>query len=99
VCVHVGGEKVVDIWGFAAAGKSGITVAQLMSHQAGLPTVDDKLPLEQILEWDPIVEALAAHAPMWEPGTAFGYVMNKMDSNIAGDLRVEALTAAVRSCR
>jgi CubicO group peptidase (beta-lactamase class C family) len=26
-----------------------------------------------VLAWDPIVEALAAQAPMWEPGTAHGY--------------------------
>jgi len=31
-------------------------------------------------------------------GVAFGYVMNKMNANLEGDPRVEALTAAVRSC-
>ena len=58
---------------FAAAGKGAITVEQLLSHQAGLPTVDAKLTLAEVLAWDPIVEALAAQAPYWEPGTAFGY--------------------------
>ena len=27
----------------------------------------------QVLAWDPIVDALAAQAPVWEPGTAHGY--------------------------
>jgi hypothetical protein len=29
---------------------------------------------------------------------AFGYVMNKMNANMDGDPRLEALTAAVQSC-
>ena len=66
--------KVAEYWPeFAAAGKADVTVAQLLSHRAGLPTVDAKLDLAQCLAWDPIVEALAAQAPLWEPGTAFGY--------------------------
>jgi CubicO group peptidase (beta-lactamase class C family) len=65
---------VAEYWPeFAAAGKAGITVAQVMSHQAGLPTTEKVLPLEQVLQWEPVVEALAAQAPMWEPGTAYGY--------------------------
>ena len=31
-------------------------------------------------------------------GVAFGYVMNKMNANIDGDPRVQALTSAVQSC-
>lgn len=58
---------------FAAAGKESITVATMMAHQAGLPTVDERLSLEQVLAWDPIVEALAAQAPYWTPGTQHGY--------------------------
>jgi CubicO group peptidase (beta-lactamase class C family) len=33
-----------------------------------------------------------------ESGVAFGYVMNKMEMNLAGDPRVEALLDALRSC-
>ncbi len=58
---------------FAQAGKEAITVRQLMSHQAGLPYVDVQVPLEDILAVDPVVEALAAQAPVWEPGTRHGY--------------------------
>jgi CubicO group peptidase (beta-lactamase class C family) len=58
---------------FAAAGKSAITVRQLLSHQAGLPTLRRALPPGGIYDWDLVVRALAEEAPHWEPGTAHGY--------------------------
>jgi len=58
---------------FSAAGKGEITVAQLMSHQAGLPYVDAVLSVDELLAVDPVVAALAAQRPIWEPGTAHGY--------------------------
>jgi CubicO group peptidase (beta-lactamase class C family) len=60
---------------FAAAGKEQITVRQVLSHQAGLPLVEADLTLEEALAWDPVVEALAGQAPLWEPGTKHGYHM------------------------
>jgi CubicO group peptidase (beta-lactamase class C family) len=33
-----------------------------------------------------------------ESGVGFGYVMNKMEMNLAGDPRLDPLLAAVRSC-
>lgn len=58
---------------FAAAGKERITVAQLMSHSAGLcgwhpPTGDG-----DFYDWEKVTSMLAAQAPLWEPGTASGY--------------------------
>lgn len=125
VCVYVGGERVVNLWGgaashrtnapwtdesatvvfsttkgataicvamlveagklsydepvatywpeFAANGKGAITVGQMMSHQAGLIFADPPLSLEEILAVGPVVEALGAQAPLWEPGTKHGY--------------------------
>ena len=67
-------EAVSAYWPeFGAAGKQDITVAQLMSHQAGLIYAEPPLSLEKILEVSPIVETLANQAPLWEPGTAHGY--------------------------
>lgn len=60
---------------FAANGKGAITVRQVLSHQAGLPLVEGEFTLEEALGWTPIVEALAAMAPIWEPGTQHGYHM------------------------
>lgn len=60
---------------FAAAGKENITVRQVLSHQAGLPLVDGDLTLDEALSWEPVVDALAAQAPLWEPGSQHGYHM------------------------
>ena len=58
---------------FKAEGKENIPVRQLMSHRSGLPVVDVDLTPEQVLAWDPIVDALAAQKPIWEPNTKHGY--------------------------
>ncbi|SHF63047.1 serine hydrolase domain-containing protein [Streptoalloteichus hindustanus] len=65
---------VADYWPeFAAEGKGRIPVRWLLTHQAGLPVLDERVPLAEALRWDPVVEALAAQRPVWEPGTAHGY--------------------------
>lgn len=65
---------VVECWPeFGQAGKSAITVEQLLSHQAGLAWVDEPLTLEQALAWEPMIHALEHQAPVWEPGSAHGY--------------------------
>lgn len=67
---------VAAIWPeFAANGKGAITVGQVMSHQAGLPFVEGEFTLEESLAWQPMVDALAAQKPIWEPGTKHGYHM------------------------
>jgi CubicO group peptidase (beta-lactamase class C family) len=58
---------------FAQNGKQDITVRTVLSHRAGLPTVDTELSFEQMLAWTPVIDALAAQAPRWEPGTGFFY--------------------------
>ena len=68
--------EVATLWPeFAANGKAAITVGQVMSHQAGLPYVEGDYALDEVLLWTPMVEALAAQAPIWEPGTKHGYHM------------------------
>jgi len=65
---------VADCWPeFAQNGKEAITTADLLSHQAGLAWVDDELTLEQVLAVDPLLDALARQAPLWEPRSAHGY--------------------------
>lgn len=58
---------------FACNGKEQITTRQVLSHRAGLAAVEGDLTLQQVLAWDPVVAAIAAQAPNWEPGTAHGY--------------------------
>ncbi|MGC0421528.1 serine hydrolase domain-containing protein [Embleya sp. AB8] len=58
---------------FAAGGKRDVTVAQLLSHQAGLPFLDEPITLDQVAMPDALADALAMQRPAWEPGTAHGY--------------------------
>ncbi|HEY8546508.1 MAG TPA: serine hydrolase domain-containing protein [Acidimicrobiales bacterium] len=65
---------VAEYWPeFAAAGKADVPVRWLLCHKVGLPHIAADLTLEQLLAWDPAVEALAAQEPIWEPGSAHGY--------------------------
>ena len=58
---------------FAAAGKGDVPLRWVLSHRAGLAAVAGDLTLAEVLAWDPVVRAIAAQAPEWEPGTAHGY--------------------------
>jgi CubicO group peptidase (beta-lactamase class C family) len=61
---------------FAQAGKAGLPVRHLLTHEAGLPAVGRDLPSGAMLEWDVMTGALAAQEPWWEPGQAHGYHVN-----------------------
>ena len=58
---------------FAAHGKGEATVAQLLSHQVGLYTVDGPITLEEALDWKTVTARLADTAPRWPIGSAHGY--------------------------
>ncbi|MEV0995125.1 serine hydrolase domain-containing protein [Nonomuraea sp. NPDC050202] len=59
---------------FAQQGKGRITVRTLLSHRAGLPSLHMRpITWEDLRDWTPITEALAAAASEWPPGTAHGY--------------------------
>jgi CubicO group peptidase (beta-lactamase class C family) len=67
-------DRVADHWPeFAAAGKGDVTVAELLSHRAGLIAVEDPLDFDQLMDPELVASSLARQAPMWEPGTAVGY--------------------------
>jgi CubicO group peptidase (beta-lactamase class C family) len=48
-------------------------VRWLLSHQAGLPSIDAELRHDEALAWEPVIRALEVQAPLWEPGSAHGY--------------------------
>ncbi|HBL07613.1 MAG: beta-lactamase family protein [Acidimicrobiales bacterium] len=58
---------------FAGGGKEQVTVAHCLSHQAGLAAVDADLTLDDLCAVEPVLRALEAQEPLWEPGTANGY--------------------------
>jgi CubicO group peptidase (beta-lactamase class C family) len=49
-----------------------VDVRQVLSHQAGLVTLDQPLPVEAWYDWDRICTALAGQQPAWEPGHGHG---------------------------
>lgn len=76
---------------FAANGKAGITVAQMLSHQAGLPGFEDKTPITDFYDWETVTTRLAAQAPAWEPGTktsyhamTFGFLAGELVRRVSG---------------
>ncbi|GII79283.1 esterase [Sphaerisporangium rufum] len=81
-CAHLLAERgeldldapVADYWPeFAVNGKERIPVRWLLTHQAGLPAIDHPITPAQAIAWHPMVDALAAQRPWWEPGTDHGY--------------------------
>ncbi|MBP2582688.1 CubicO group peptidase (beta-lactamase class C family) [Streptomyces sp. PvR006] len=58
---------------FKAAGKEAVTVRQLLAHRAGVPVLDRPLTLAEAVDLETASRAIAAQAPVWEPGTAHGY--------------------------
>ena len=47
-----------------------ITLAQILSHQAGLVALDDPV---DVLDYEAVIAALEKQRPFWPPGTAHGY--------------------------
>ena len=84
--------RVADVWPeFAAERKSEITLRTLMSHRAGLQVIDPVLTREEALAGAPVVEALAAQRPLYEPGTehgehaiTYGYLIGEVVRRITG---------------
>lgn len=65
---------VAEYWPeFAANGKDRVPVRWLLTHQAGLPAIDHPITPAEAIAWHPMVTALAAQRPSWEPGTEHGY--------------------------
>ena len=66
---------------FAARGKAGIQVRQLLSHTSGVSGWEQPITLEDLYDWDKSTALLAAQAPWWEPGTASGCHACPTDGN------------------
>lgn len=85
VCAHLLGQRgmldldapVARYWPeYAAAGKGATTVADLLTHRAGLPAFSrdaSGVGLPGLLDRESRVTELASMRPLWEPGSAFLY--------------------------
>lgn len=66
--------RVADYWPeFAQAGKSDVTVRQLLAHQAGVCALKPKPTLADVADPRRLSPILAAQVPAWRPGTRHGY--------------------------
>jgi CubicO group peptidase (beta-lactamase class C family) len=82
-------RPVANFWPeFAQADKAEITLAQLLSHQAGLAAVDASV---DVLDYAAVIAALEKQTPLWPPGTAhgyhartFGFLLDELVRRIAG---------------
>ena len=81
-CIHIladwgkleYGAPVARYWPeFAANGKESVTVLDVLTHRAGVPQMPDKVTPEMMTDWEAMCNAIANHAPLWEPGTKTGY--------------------------
>lgn len=67
-------DLVVRWWPeFAAHGKDGVTIAMLLSHQAGLCSFRDPAVVEDFYDQPAAAARLAASEPLWPPGSRSGY--------------------------
>src|SRR6266516_4758965 len=64
-------RPVAEFWPkFGQADKDKITLGQLLSHQAGLCALDQRV---DVVDYDGVIRALEAQAPLWPLGTGHGY--------------------------
>ena len=83
-------ERVAKFWPEFAQGEKGATsLAQLLSHQAGLCAFD---PQVDVLDYPAVIEALEKQKPLWPPGTAhgyhartFGFLLDELVRRISGE--------------
>jgi CubicO group peptidase (beta-lactamase class C family) len=81
---------------FAQNGKSEITVRQIFTHTACVPSYDPPIPFSLHYNWDAISARLAEQAPWWPPGSVFCY-HGATYGNLLGELirRVDGRTPGV----
>src|SRR3954470_5642406 len=82
-------QRVAEFWPeFGQQGKKALTIAQLLSHQAGLCALDREVDID---DYDAVISALEVQAPLWPPGTThgyhartFGFLLDELVRRIAG---------------
>ena len=83
------GRCVADFWPeFARNGKSEITIAQLVSHSAGVCALDEPA---DIFDYDSVIRAIEMQKPLWPAVSAhgyhartFGFLIDELVRRIAG---------------
>ncbi|CAF1373742.1 unnamed protein product [Rotaria sp. Silwood1] len=68
-------DMVIKYWPeYGQCGKENTTVADIMSHRAGLPALrNTNLSIHEYLNWCSVIDKLEKQEPYWIPGTQHGY--------------------------
>jgi CubicO group peptidase (beta-lactamase class C family) len=68
-------DRVVQHWPeFGQAGKSGITIRQIMSHQSGLYHIRQMIDhADRMMDWEHMIQAIEQTPPIHPPGARTGY--------------------------
>lgn len=76
---------------FAQNGKGAITIAQVVSHQAGLNGFAEPTTPQDLFDWELITTRLARQAPLWKPGAfvsyhgmTYGWLTGELVRRVAG---------------
>jgi CubicO group peptidase (beta-lactamase class C family) len=85
-------DTVASVWPeFAQNGKQHITIAQVLSHQAGLPAFEQPTTLQDLYGWDARCAALAEQQTRWTPGAktayhpiTYGYLAGEIVRRVSG---------------
>jgi len=85
-------RPVADYWPeFAANGKEGVTVADVLTHSAGLAAVTTDLRVQDLLDPVALASLLAGQTPHWEDGgrvayhgLTYGWLCDALTRRIAG---------------
>lgn len=96
-------QPVAEVWpDFGAGGKAGATVAQALSHRAGVPAIREELTDADLFDWHRMTGALAATDAWWVPGerfayhtNTFGHLVGELVRRATGDMPGARLRAAV----
>ncbi|MEM6680874.1 MAG: serine hydrolase domain-containing protein [Pseudomonadota bacterium] len=95
-------QPVADVWpDFAKHGKEAITVGNVLTHQAGLPSLPDA-PIGCAYNWEVIIKAFEDQAPLIEPGTTpayhahtYGYLAGEIIRRVTGLMPADYFAAEI----
>ena len=67
-------DTVASVWPeFAQGGKQHVTIAQVLSHQGGLPAFEEPTTVSDLYDWHARCAALARQKTRWTPGEKTAY--------------------------
>ncbi|HTN99935.1 MAG TPA: serine hydrolase domain-containing protein [Microthrixaceae bacterium] len=92
-------QPIADVWPeFAAGGKGAATVAQALSHRAGVPAIREVMTNAELFDWDRMVTAIAATEAWFEPGerlvyhtNTYGHLVGELVRRVTGDMPSEQM--------